>query len=353
MSKIDLSKFTFNGKQIQDISELVWEILREPGGPLSFVSVYDNIKVNTEVGFIGEGGLVGVKSTGCNPEAQEFRVGTRKVTWTPKDWEILIEMCYTEVEDTIAALGLNSGLNKPDLTNTDYMNIVIEALRKAMVHFLWRFIWFNDSTAKNVTGGGLITNGVDVKYFNIIDGLWKQIFAQATAKPAQRIIITENAGSTYAAQELDPDNARAFLYKMTFAAPLELRDLGDAVIYVTQSVYDAYTQSLSDSEKVAIESREEKFINGVPVLKCNGYRVIAMPEWDMNIRKYFDNGTSLNLPHRAIMTSKRVLGVGFDSASDFDKLDVWYNKDERMNKIEAMGNGDAKILHPDLFVVAY
>ena len=353
MAKIDLAKFEFNGKQVQEISELVWEIIRETPSALQFFTVYDNIKVDIEIGFVGEGGLVGVKSTGCDPQPQDFQVATRKIKWTPEDWEVLIEMCYTEVADTIASLGMKSGLNKPDLTNTDYMNIVVEAIRKALEKFLWRFLWFNDKNAANVTDGGVLKDGIPAKYFNIIDGIWKQVFAQAVAKPAQRVTITENSGATYAAQELDPENVRKALYAMTYKAPLELRDLGDTAILVTQSVYDAYQQALSDVEKVAIESREENFVNGMPVLKCNGYQVIAMPEWDMNIRKYFDNGTTLHLPHRALMTSKRVLGAGFNKAGDFETLDIWYNRDERKNKIEAMGNGDAKILHPDLFVVAY
>lgn len=353
MAKIDLSKFAFSEKQIQEISELVWEILREQGNAFNFVTAYPNIKVDTEVGFVGEGGLVGVKSTGCNPESQDFQVGTRTIKWTPEDWEIRLDMCYTELEDTIASLGLNSGLRKPDLTDTDYMQVLVEALKRAMERFVWRFWWFNDKNIANVTDGGTLKDGIATKYFNIIDGLWKQIFAQAVLKPSQHVAIAENAGATYADQELDDDKVRKMLFGMTFLAPLELRNLEGTAIYVTQSIYDAYYRSLTDAEKVAIESREEKFINGMPALKCNGYQVIAMPEWDMLIRTYFDNGTNLYLPHRAIMTNTKVLGVGFDSLEDFSTLNIWYEKKDRKVYIEAMGNGDAKLLHPDLFVAAY
>lgn len=353
MAKIDLSKFSFTGKQVQEISELVWEILRESGNAFKFVTTYPNIKVDTEVGFVGEGGLVGVKSTGCDPQPQDFQIGTRTIKWTPEDWEILLDMCYKELEDTIASLGLNSGVRKPDLTDTDYMQVVVEALRKAMERFVWRFLWFNDKAATNVTDGGLVKDGVDPKYFNIIDGLWKQIFAQVVVNPSQHVTITENSGASYALQALDDDKVRKMLFDMTFLAPLELRDLPGTAIYVTQSVYDSYYRSLTDAEKVAIESREEKFINGMPALKCNGYQVIAMPEWDRIIRMYFDNGTTLHLPHRALMTNVKVLGAGFDSMEDFSNLNVWYEKKERKVYIEAMGNGDAKLLHPNLFVTAY
>lgn len=354
MTKIDLSVFNFNGKQVQSVKELVWELMAQNEGALSFVTTFDNIKVDTEVGFVGKGGLVGKASTGCEPQAQSFQVGTRKIKWEPSDWEVLLELCYTDITSTIAAFDLKNGLQKPDLTGSDYLAIIVTALEQALEEFLWRFIWFNDKNAQNVTNGGIITDGVDVGYFNLIDGLWKQIFAQAVAKPAQRITLAANSAQTKALQDaIAPSDVKAALYDMTFKAPRVLRQQTDKAIYVTQSIYDAYKKSLSDVAVAALESREENFINGMPALKCNGWDVIAMPMWDDIIRAYEDNGTTYHLPHRALAVTKKILGVGFDKVGDFKKLDIWYNKDSRKVKIEGMGNGDAKLLDPTLFVVAY
>lgn len=355
MTKIDLSNFNFSGKQVQAVKELVWELMAEMEGALSFVTTYDNIKVDTEVGFIGEGGLVGRASQGCDPQAQDYNVGTRKVKWTPADWEILLHLCYTDITSTIAAFDLKNGLKKPDLTGTDYVDAIVTALHHSIEKFLWRFIWFMDTDAANIADGGVITAGVDVNYFNLIDGLWKQIFTQVTANASQGLAIAANSKSTKALQdsELAPSDVKALLYKMTRVAPIVLRQQEDKAIYVTQSIYDAYKESLSDVAVAALESREENFINGMPALKVNGWDVIAMPMWDEIIRAYEDNGTTYNKPHRALATAKKVLGVGFDQVGDFDQLDIWYDKDTRKVKIEGMGNGDAKLLDPSLFVAAY
>lgn len=355
MTKIDLSKFNFNGEQVQAVKELVWELLASVEGALTFVTTYDNIKVDKEVGFIGEGGLVGRATQGCDPQPQDFAVSTRKIKWEPADWEILLHLCYTDITSTIAAFDLKNGLQKPDLTGTDYVDALVTALHRSIEKFLWRFIWFNDKDAANVEDGGVITNNIDVNYFNLIDGLWKQIFTQVTANPAQHIAIAANSESTKALQDsqLDPAAVKAMLYSMTRKAPIVLRQQTDKVIYVTQSIYDAYKESLSDVAVAALESREENFINGMPALRVNGWDVVAMPMWDEMIRAYEDNGTTYNLPHRALATAKKVLGVGFDKVGDFDALDIWYDKDTRKVKIEGMGNGDAKLLDPTLFVVAY
>ena len=355
MTKIDLSNFNFNGYQVQSVKELVWELLASVEGALSFVTTFDNIKVNTEVGFIGEGGLVGLASTGCEPTAQDYQIGTRKVTWQPKDWEILLELCYTDLTSTIAAFDLKNGLEKPDITRSDYLALMAEALHRSIEKFLWRFFWFNDTAAATVTNGGVITNGTNVGYFNLIDGFWKQIFTQVTAHPEQKVSIAANAELTKALQEsqLTPSSVSALLYEMTYKAPIILRQQTDKAIYVTQSVYDAYKKSLSDVSVAALESRQENFINGMPALKCNGWDVVAMPMWDEIIRAYEDNGTTYNKPHRALAVTKKILGAGFDKVGDFEKLDIWYNKDTRKVKVEAMGNGDAKLLDPKLFVAAY
>ena len=100
-------------------------------------------------------------------------------------------------------------------------------------------------------------------------------------------------------------------------------------------------------------------LDGILAQECPfDYEVIVVDDASSDdspqiIRAYEDNGTTYNKPHRALATAKKVLGVGFDQVGDFDQLDIWYDKDSRKVKIEGMGNGDAKLLDPSLFVAAY
>lgn len=343
MATIDLEKFTFNGDTLKGVGELSFEFMLNQRNALSLVSTFGNIKVETEVGFLGEGGLVGRKSNGCDPAPQDFTASTRLVKWTPEDFEVLLHLCYKDLDGTIAEYSRKNGVKKPDLTQTDYEAIMSMLLGRALNKFLWRTIWFADKNAKNVTGGGIIKNGVDVNYFNLINGYWKQIKAQVTATGTKQY---ENATGYDLTKPTDVKKALEAIY---YKAPLELRQQSDRFILVSQSIYDKYEQYLSDVEHLTLESVKSAFVDGANALKIHGVEVIAMPEWDEVLGAYMPSEST----DIAVYTSKSVLGVGFDKENDFNNIDVWYDKDTRKVKMEAMGNIDAKLLAPDLFVALY
>jgi hypothetical protein len=346
---LNMENFTFEGETIRAINEMIYdEIVNAPEIELIH-TVFPNIVTDKEIGFIGEGGLVGVANQGCNPEPQDWNIASRLLKWEPADWEILIEACWKELKSTAAVFSLKTGTAIADFSTTDYMNIVVEVLSRAMKKFVMRLVWFNDKDAENVTGGGIITDGVPVKYMNIIDGLWKQIMAQTAANTKQRIAIAENTGTTYATQTLDPSNAQEYLKKLVFEAPITLRQQSGAIIPCTQSFYDAYAKSL---QGVTLESMYANLIDGVKTLTCNGIPLIPVPVWDEMINAFENTGTKLNNPHRAIYTTKEILGIGVDGESSFADVDIWYNKDARTVKMEGMGVADAKLINPALFEVA-
>lgn len=346
---INFSNFTFTAEQIRDINELVFdEVIHAPEITL-ITTLYPGIVFDKEIGFIGEGGLVGVKNQGCKPTPQEWTIGTRKVVWEPKSWEILLDECWTDLEATAATYALRTGEDRPNLVDTDYMAIVVDVLSVAIKKFIVRLVWFNDEDAANVSDSGIITDGVDVKYFNIINGLWKQLLEQIAAVPAQRVTVTENAGANYEAQELTPTNANTYLQQLKYKAPLLLRSSENGFIACTQSFYDAWEMFNQGKE---LESMYANLIDGRKVLKAYGIPLIPMPIWDEMIARYEDTGTKLNNPHRALYVMKSNLAVGVDGEDSFDKMDIWYDKKDRMVYIESMGKADAKILNPAMFELA-
>lgn len=149
-SIISFSALTFTAEQIRDINELVFdEILHAPD--LSAIhTLFSGIEYDKEIGFITGGGLVGVAAQGCDPTPQDFSVGTRKVTWQPKPWEVFISECASELDDTAATYARNKGVRIDDLTDTDYMAIVVAVLTDSVKDFMYRLAWFNDTDAENV-----------------------------------------------------------------------------------------------------------------------------------------------------------------------------------------------------------
>jgi hypothetical protein len=351
---LDMAKFTFDGETIQAVSELVFDEVIKAPEINAIHTIYNNIVTDKEIGFVGEGGLVGVKNQGCEPEPQDWAIATRLLKWEPADWEILIHSCWTDLKSTAATYSTKTGTAVADFTNSDYMNIVVEVLTTAMKKFFIRLIWFSDKNAENVNivsnanTGGIITAGVPIKYFNIIDGFWKQIMAKVAANPKQRVILAENNSSTYAAQALAPANVQQYLQKLIFGAPILLRQQTGLII-CTQSFYDAYAISL---QGVNLESMFSNLIEGVKTLTYNGVPLFPMPIWDEMIGAFENIGAKLNNPHRALYTTKSILGVGVDDESSFGNIDIWYDRDSRKVKMEGMGIADAKLINPDLFAVA-
>jgi hypothetical protein len=293
--------------------------------------------------------MVGKARQGCNPTSQNWTIGTRKVVWTPKAWEILLDKCWTEIEATAAVYGLKPGVEVSDLVESQYMAIVVEVLTTAIKKFIVRLVWFNDLDAENVTDGGIITDGVNTEYFNILDGLWKQLLTQVAANPAQRVVIAENAGSAYTTQELSPENVRTYLQQLKFKAPITLRSKSNAFIACTQSIYDAWDMYLQGK---TLESTYTNLVNGQQTLTFNGIPLIPMPIWDEIIGTCEDTGTKLHNPHRALFVTKEILAVGVDGEDSFEKMNIWYEKKERKNYIELMGKADAKLLNPAQFQLA-
>jgi hypothetical protein len=172
---------------------------------------------------------------------------------------------------------------------------------------------------------------------------------QYTANTSQRVTITENAGTTYAGQVIKPENVQGYLAKMKYQAPITLRSQSGLFYAVTQSVYDAYEQSLTGT---ALESMYRNLVDGVRTLTYGGIPLIPMPIWDEMIRAYEDNGTKYHNPNRAVLTTKEVLGIGVDDPESFGEVDIWYDKDERKVKMEGMGISDAELTNPLMFTIA-
>ena len=351
-----LRNFDFNGVEITSISELVWERLLQLEDYRKIFSIHENIKVDTRVGFVGEGGLVGVADQGCDPTAQSYNPAGRQLKWEPVAWEVYVQQCYEDLEATVGAYALANGTRKTDLTKADIANFCTDLLMRSLAQFLHRFAWFGDKDVENATDDGTLTDGVNKAYFNLVDGFWKQIMAQCTTNAGQLVkggINTANAKTTKATQVLDNATVLADLEAMVDNAPARLLQSPDKAFLVTHSVYAAYKRALTTME---LQGSWQMLQDGKQVLTFDGIPVIDMPWWDEHIKSYFDNGTVYDHPHRALLCpvgQTGILGLGCDSISNFSKLDIWYDKNSRNTRFLAMGSSDAKLLDPTLFMAAY
>lgn len=315
-----------------------------------FVNIFNKIVFNKQVIFAGEGSLLGKKGYSCDPTNDDWKITTRQVKWSPREWSSRIPICVEEIENIITAQLLPTGAEHGDITeSTQIMSVIIDKVKESLQKAMWRLVFFNEENIKNVADGGVLSDGVDTDYFNILDGLFVQMNAQVTNNAKQKVEISANAGTSYTAQAITPEDAKDLLQAMYFKAPLTLRAMTNNAFYVTQSIFDAYDQYLSVTK--TNETQYSNFVDGVKSLKFHGLDVVAMPIWDEIISAYFNNGTKLDNPHRAILSNKDVLGVAVDDLQSFENAEIFYDKKDRKVYIDVAGKIDAKLLNPNLFVL--
>ena len=162
-SILNFSNFAFSAEQIRSVKELLYdEIVKSPELE-SLHTVYEGIVYDKEIGFVGAGGLVGVANQGCDPTPQAYNIGTRKITWEPKGWEIYIAECFKDIEATAGVYSLKTGIAIEDFTGADYVNLILEVLANSVKDFIIRLLWFSDTTATNTVVEELPTAAVSAQ----------------------------------------------------------------------------------------------------------------------------------------------------------------------------------------------
>jgi hypothetical protein len=356
MALLDLSNFSMEAEEAQNTSQAVFEKTIMEGDLSEHHDIVTGIEHKTQIPFIGNLGLLGYKQTGCSRTADGSSIPFSEKFWDPVLVGDRLKHCATDVP---ALLKLFSKAKKisPDFFDrlgSEEMGVVVSKVDNAMKSMLNRLVWFGDTSAENVTDSGVIKDGVDVKYFTPIDGLFKQIFTDVPTTASNYVAIAKNSGASYALQELAADTAlgifRAMYNKMDARFFQALEDGAQPILEVTRELFQNYQDQLEDKSLVFTLAEAKEGVNG---LTYRGIPIKVRYDWDNNIKSYQDNGTKLNLPHRAILTVKENIPVGTLSTNDFNNLESWYEQKDKANYIDFDLKIDAKHLLDYMTVAAY
>ena len=303
---------------------------------------------------IGEMDAVGHAGAGCNPTFEEIGINNALKRWALKAWEIALKICYTNLEETIAEYCLKEGTEIGDLTGTDFMAIYLELLATQMKRMIWRLAWFGDTAAKTITNGGVVTDGTDITLMTANDGLFKRLFAIGTANPSQVTAIAANSAASYAAQTAairTQGAATALVDSILLDANSMINLRGDAVLLMNKKLADALTYDVKREYKEIMPW--DRVFDGFYVSYYDGVKVASIATWDYMINAYENTGTAWNKPFRVVYTTPQNLRVGCDANDPISDLDIWFNKDERMNKIYATGKLDTLVAEDERVHLAY
>ncbi|MFP9098913.1 hypothetical protein ACLI09_07655 [Flavobacterium sp. RHBU_24] len=352
MPLINADALTLNAREAETVSEVIFERVFNESNLAEYHEIETGIDVKTQIAFAERLGLLGKETQGCTPnEAGGFAL-TEKF-WTPVMEDFRLKHCQADMPALLKLFRKSQRVNPDffDMVGTQELGVIISAVETSLLENIHRKIWFNDKAAATVANNGVFKNGTDLGYFNSFDGLFKQIFAEVPTTEPNYVAIAKNAGSSYAAQALDPDTALSIFEKMVTKADERLVSADDAFILATRSLADNYRATLRNSNLGSgfLEVVEE----GRPKLYFDGIEVKVRYDWDRYIKEYQNNGTKYHLPHRAVLTTKSNIPVGTLSEEDLTKLDVFYDKTLRTNIMDAAYTLDAKHLERYMTVAAY
>jgi len=328
-----------NNQATQSVRELLWLEGIKYGALSKIISMDFGIKNGQFLAWLGDMGAIGLPTAGCGINFQATPIPAAEKQWVLGRYDIAEKLCYMDLEGTVAKWARNTGNNIADLTNTDYIDVVVEPrLKKAMQEMLWRLIWFGDLNAENVDDGGTITDGINPDLFKINDGLFKRLYAEVTASTTKHITIAANAETTYAKQRTAirvKDVARNLFDEIIDDAPIELKQKDNTVILATYALAEALRRDIRNIG-CCNEKAWDTIFSGWPnvmAIEYNGHQIIALPEWDKLIQTFENNGASYNNPYRVVYASKDSLIAGFESNGELQSLETWFEKKEQMNYI--------------------
>lgn len=352
---IDFSGFTVDNGAIRDLNELLFTSSFNDPDIEQVLTIAKGIENGKKLGYIDSVDDVGEKGGGCDPTYSKVNIKGFEKTWELGDWEIPKVFCYKDLTSTLAKYGMKPGTERGDLQDTPYWDkFLIPLLQKAITNMFWRVAWFGDKDAKNVaeSNGGVITKGVDVKLFNICDGLWKRLEAIVAKNANQKTAIAANAKTSYAEQKAgirEEGVAIDIIDNLLVDADGRIFD-DDHAIFMTNSLYKALRSDVYKRTKYQLTA--EKLTEGILVSEYDGQKVFVLDIWDRMIKKYEDDGKKYNLPHRALLANPQNLFAGTSDSGLFATLDIGFNHETRKNFIYSAGDFGTLIGEDDLVQVA-
>lgn len=356
MALFDLSGLTMNPSEVDDVSKSVFELVIEESGLAEHHEIETGIVRKTQIAFIGNPGLVGKVQTDCNRIIDDFNIPITQKYWELVTLGIRLKHCATDVNALLKLFKKASRMNPDfyDRIGSQELGLVVSKLEQAIKQMLNRLVWFGDTAASNVSNGGSIKNGIDIAYFTPIDGLFKQIFADVPTTASNYVKISENDGASYTTQELADDKALTIFRKMHNATDARFYQAisggAQPKLFVTRELMQNYWNTL---ENKSLNFSLAETTDGTTKMSYRGIPIIVRYDWDENIRSYQDNGSTFNLPNRAILTLKENIPVATLSESDLDTVTSFYVQKDKANYMDVDMNLDTKHLLEYFTVAAY
>lgn len=352
-SEINLSGLTINEQEALSASEAVFtKSLMKP--ELSDVhNVMTGIQMKTQIPIYGRFGPVGMKSLGsCNVNAETVASVASEKFWDPELINFRLSHCQEQIDQLYKMWKRNANALKTwDTMDPGQEEFLIDLTVDATMESVLRITSLADESETAVTSGGNITDGIDILFLTMLDGLWKQIFTAVAGGTTTRYQITENGAATEAAQfSLASDRAlKVFRNLYENIDTRAFRD-GTLVYEVTNSIQLNWQSFLEDKSLVFSLDRTEE---GATKYNYRGIPIIVRHDWTNNIKTFFDTTTKLYLPNRAILGPISNIPVGTSDESNLDDFNMFFDPVTKKLLTDVAYYIDCKLVEDFMTAVAY
>jgi hypothetical protein len=355
---VDLDPVDFCGKQIESFAEAFWTKTFNNPALGELLTIIPGVKAKQQVVVLGLIGMVGktMQTIQCAPPVSELTIPSVQKFYEPGYVEDRFTECWKNLLEKFTVWGLKVGIQKPDLTGTDFADFLEAQVIDALIESVYRIVWFGEKDAKTLTAGGHFKDTLDLAYVNTIDGLWKQFFAIAAANPAQRVTIARNQGATFAAQKFTPQDVTDQVVTGILESMLEGRDDrfaedANAIFYVTRSVADQYKKERRKFTNIDVAYTRTE--TGWDTLEFDGVTLYVLKFEDRMIKDLQSSATVAYLPHRIYLANKENLHLATEEENALSQINSFYDQKDKQYYIDLLYSLDALIIEDYKLMVAY
>lgn len=356
---IPLSATDFCGKQVMAFREAFWTSTFENPAINELLTVIPGVKAKQQVVILGLINMASktIQTTNCAPDASDQVVPDVQKFYDPNHFEDRFVECWKNLLTKFYVWGLKNGIQKPDLTDTDFADFLIERVVDALYQSIYRIVWFAEKAGTRIADGGHFGPTFDLRYVNGINGLWHQFFAIGAANPTQKYTIAKNSGSTFALQKFDATDTTNQVITNIFQQMVDGMDerlAGDEPkFYVTRSVANQYM-----AERRAfpyIDLAYNRTEAGFDRLEFNGYEIVVLKFQDRMIKQFQSSATVSYLPHRIYFTTVENLHLATEETqvTGMTQVEEWYDPKSKEYGIDSLFTLDALVIEDYKVVLAY
>ena len=354
------SNLTLNALEQEDVSAFVQQKFSIQPLLNTIHKLWTGVTMKEQIVIVGKMGKSGISDATCDRPNSGATYALSEKFWEPAAIGDTFVSCVATMNGLFKGYftKIKTYMEKFDLSGSDLAMLTAVRIEDSLSKSIFRYAWFGDKSvaAAGAAAAGLKVAG-DAKFYNVINGLWKQIFTAVGAAKIKKVAIPENSQLTLALQlTLAAGKAKSTMDAMWALASPELQANPDTQFLLSGQMYENYYQSLIASNTLDSQS---DIINGISVVKYRGHAVINMNTvWDTDLQADFVDNTVNNagyLPNRAVLTYAENIPIATLEEGSMAKVEsFFYVSDTKRANVTSYGYTlDAKVILESDIVVAY